>query len=276
MEQHPYLYLVKLFDMIGFGSFAHHYPHIVYSWFVMLFLTVVAALAVKGLTLIPGKGQNFFEVLVNGIEEFMVDVTGEEGRWLFPLAATVFIYIFACNLVGIVPGFFPPTASLNTTLACALVVVVFTHVIGIKYHGVKYIKHFLGPVWWLSPLIFVIEIIGHLARILSLSFRLFGNMMGHEIVLGILFGLAGLFMAPLPIMGLGIFVAFAASGRTWSRRRSGAGDRRCRECFRHRRSTWAPDADRPRRCGHPARAVRKRSRQGRGWPPAPPEWPGAG
>lgn len=208
MEQHPYLYLVKLFDMIGFGSFAHHYPHIVYSWFVMLFLTVVAALAVKGLTLIPSKGQNFFEVLVNGIEEFMVDVTGEEGRWLFPLAATVFIYIFVCNLVGILPGFFPPTASLNTTLACALVVVVFTHVIGIKYHGVKYIKHFLGPVWWLSPLIFVIEIIGHLARILSLSFRLFGNMMGHEIVLGILFGLAGLFMAPLPIMGLGIFVAF--------------------------------------------------------------------
>ncbi len=60
----------------------------------------------------------------------------------------------------------------------------------------------------MSPLIFVIEIIGHFARILSLSFRLFGNMMGHEIVLGILFGLAGLFFAPLPIMALGIFVAF--------------------------------------------------------------------
>lgn len=206
--EHPYLYLVKLFDMIGFGSFAHHYPHIIYSWFVMLVLTVVGAMAAKGLSLIPGKGQNFFEVLVSGIEEFMVEVTGEEGRWLFPLAATVFIYIFVCNLVGIVPGFFPPTASLNTTLACALVVVIFTHVIGLKYHGVKYIKHFLGPVWWLAPLIFVIEVIGHLARILSLSFRLFGNMMGHEIVLAILFGLAGLFLAPLPIMGLGIFVAF--------------------------------------------------------------------
>lgn len=206
--EHPYLYLVKLFDMIGFGSFAHHYPHVVYSWFVMLLLFVVGALVVKGLTLIPGKGQNFMEVLVGGIEDFMVDVTGEEGRWLFPLAATVFIYIFVCNLVGILPGFFPPTASLNTTAACALVVVTFTHIIGVKYHGVKYIKHFLGPVWWLSPLIFIIEIIGHLARILSLSFRLFGNMMGHEIVLGILFGLAGIFLAPLPIMGLGIFVAF--------------------------------------------------------------------
>jgi F-type H+-transporting ATPase subunit a len=86
--------------------------------------------------------------------------------------------------------------------------VVFTHVIGVKYHGVKYIKHFLGPVWWLAPLIFIIELIGHAARLLSLSFRLFGNMMGHEIVLGILFGLAGFFLAPLPIMGLGIFVAF--------------------------------------------------------------------
>ena len=149
-----------------------------------------------------------FEVVVSGIEEFMVDVVGEEGRWLLPLAATVFIYIFTCNLIGLVPGFYPPTASINTTLSCALVVVVFTHVIGVKYHGLKYVKHFMGPVWWMSPLIFVIEVIGHLARILSLSFRLFGNMAGHELVLGILFLLAGAFLAPLPIMALGIFVAF--------------------------------------------------------------------
>jgi len=141
------------------------------------------------------------------MEEFMVDISGEEGRWLFPLAGTIFIFIFVCNLIGIIPGFFPPTATLNTTAACALIVVIFTHVIGIKYHGVKYIKHFLGPVWWMIPIIFPIEVIGHVARILSLSFRLFGNMMGHELVLGILFGLAGAFFAPLPIMALGIFVA---------------------------------------------------------------------
>jgi len=120
----------------------------------------------------------------------------------------VFIYIFVCNLIGLVPGFYPPTASINTTLSCALVVVVFTHVIGIKYHGVKYVKHFMGPVWWMSPLIFVIEVIGHVARILSLTFRLFGNMAGHELVLAILFLLAGAFLAPLPIMALGIFVSF--------------------------------------------------------------------
>lgn len=206
--EHPYLFLVKLFEAIGLGHFAHVGTHIIYSWFVMLLLIVSGAIAAKGLTLVPSKMQNFFEIIVGGIEDFMVDITGEEGRWLFPLAATVFLYIFVSNLIGIVPGLFPPTANINTTLSCALVVVVFTHVIGIKYHGVKYIKHFLGPVWWLAPLIFVIEIIGHAARILSLTFRLFGNMMGHEIVLGILFALAGLFLAPLPIMGLGVFVAF--------------------------------------------------------------------
>ncbi len=206
--EHPYLFFVKLFELIGLGHFAHEYTHVVYTWVVMALLIILGALAAKNMSLVPTKMQNLFELIISGIEEFMVDIVGEEGRWLFPLAATIFIYVFISNLVGLIPGFFPPTASINTTLSCALVVVILTHIIGIKYHGVKYIKHFLGPVWWMAPLIFIIEIIGHVARILSLSMRLFGNMMGHEIVLGILFGLAGLFFAPLPIMALGIFVAF--------------------------------------------------------------------
>ncbi|MCG6893890.1 MAG: F0F1 ATP synthase subunit A [Desulfobacteraceae bacterium] len=205
--EHPYLFLVKLFEAIGLGSFAHHYPHVIYSWFVMALLIIAGSAAAKGVSMIPTKGQNFFELLVSGLEEFMVTITGDEGRWLFPIIATVFIYIAVCNLIGLVPGFFPPTANLNTTLSCALVVVVFTHVIGVKYHGAGYIKHFMGPVWWMVPIILPIEVIGHVARILSLSFRLFGNMMGHELVLGILFFLAGAFLAPLPIMALGIFVA---------------------------------------------------------------------
>jgi F-type H+-transporting ATPase subunit a len=208
MEEHPYLFLVKFFELIGLGHFAHQNPHILYSWLVILVLVILGALAAKGASLIPSKGQNFWELIVGGIEDFMVENIGEEGRWLLPLAATIFIYIFVSNLLGIIPGFYPPTANLNTTLACAVVVVVFTHVIGIKYHGAKYIKHFLGPVWWLAPLIFIIEIIGHAARLLSLSFRLFGNMMGHETVLAILFAMAGFFLAPLPIMAMGIFVAF--------------------------------------------------------------------
>jgi len=202
------MWFVKLFEMFGADHFAHTYPHVIYSWVVMVLLIVFCYMPMKAMTMVPTKAQNLLEVIISGIEEFMITVTGEEGRWLFPLAATVFIYILTCNLVGLIPGFYPPTASLNTTASCALVVVIFTHIIGVKYHGVAYVKHFMGPVWWMVPLIFPIEVIGHVARILSLSFRLFGNMMGHELVLGILFFLAGAFFAPLPIMALGIFVAF--------------------------------------------------------------------
>ena len=205
--EHPYLIFVKLFEGIGLDHFAHTYPHVIYTWVVMAFLIGVAFLATRGISLVPQKLQNVFEMLISGLEEFMVGITGEEGRWLLPLTATLFIFIAVSNLVGLIPGFLPPTANLNTTLACALIVFVFTHVIGIKYHGVAYIKHFLGPVWWLMPVIFIIEVIGHLARILSLSLRLFGNMMGHELVLTILFLLAGAFFVPLPIMAMGIFVA---------------------------------------------------------------------
>lgn len=206
--EHPWLLLTKLAEAVGLDFLAHDGIHIMYTWFVMIVLIVAGTIAARGLTLVPSKMQNFFEIIVSGIEEFMVEITGEEGRWLFPLAATIFLYIFVSNVIGIVPGLFPPTADINTPLSVALIVFVFTHFIGVKYHGIKYVKHFMGPVWWLAPLIGLIEIIGHLARVLSLTFRLFGNMMGHEIVLGILFTLAGMFLAPLPIMGLGIFVAF--------------------------------------------------------------------
>lgn len=206
--EHPYLFLVKLFELIGLGHFAHAYPHVIYSWFAILLLIGFATLATRKIEMIPTKAQNFFELVISGMEDFMVDLTGEEGRWFFPIIATIFIYIATCNLLGLVPGFYPPTASINTTAACALPVFVFTHFIGIKYHGIKYIKHFLGPVWWLIPIVMPIEIIGHLARVLSLSFRLFGNITGHELVLMILFMLAGAFFAPLPIMAMGIFVAF--------------------------------------------------------------------
>ncbi|TYT74350.1 F0F1 ATP synthase subunit A [Desulfobotulus mexicanus] len=205
--EHPFLIFGWILEKIGLGHFAHAYPHVVYSWVVMAMLIGIGFLATRTITMIPGKLQNFFELLISSIEDFMVENTGEEGRWFFPIVCTIFIYIFVSNLVGLVPGFFPPTASLNTTASCALVVFFMTHFIGIKYHGIHYIHHFTGPVWWMIPIILPIEIIGHLARVLSLSFRLFGNMMGHELVLIILFVLAGAFFAPLPIMAMGIFVA---------------------------------------------------------------------
>ena len=113
-------------------------------------------------------------------------------------------------MFGLIPGFFSPTANINTTLACALIVFVTTHIVGIKIHGAKYIKHFLGPIWWLAPLMLPIEIIGHLSRVLSLTLRLFGNIMGEDLVLAILLMLAGQFLAPLPMMFLADIHQFCA------------------------------------------------------------------
>ena len=207
--EHPILFLNILLEKIGLGSFAHHYPHVVYSWLVMLVL-ILMALAVRGKIdpFRPSRWQSFLETIVESIENFMVDVMGEEGRFAFPIIATLFLYIFLCNISGLIPGMFSPTANLNTTLSCALVSFVLTHYIGVKFHGVGYIKHFLGPIPWLIPLFFPIEVIGHCARVLSLTFRLFGNIMAEDLVLAILMFLAGAFLAPLPMMFLFIFADF--------------------------------------------------------------------
>ncbi len=217
--EHPILFLNLLFQKLGLpvvatAEEAHSLvqffllPYVTYTWVIMILLVVLAKLAVSKMELVPGGGQSFFEVVVGGIESFMIDVTGEEGRFLFPLIATLGLFILASNYMGMIPGFFSPTANINTTAACALIVVVFTHVIGVKFHGPKYIKHFMGPIAWLTPLIMPIELIGHGARVLSLSIRLFGNIFGEELVLAILFFLAGLYLAPLPIMFLGLFTGF--------------------------------------------------------------------
>ena len=205
--EHPIFFIDAILSALGVAH-PGDYSHITYTWLTMLILIVSAFFLARKVTLVPEKGQNFFEVVIDGLEKFMVEITGPEGRFFFPFVATIFLFILVSNLIGLIPGCFSPTANLNTTLALALCTFVLTHVIGIKYHGVKYIKHFCGPVWWLIPLMLPIELIGHLARIMSLSVRLFGNIFGKEMVLAILFGLAGLYLAPLPIMFLGILVCF--------------------------------------------------------------------
>ena len=206
--EHPIFFIDAILSAMGFEHFAHQYSHVTYTWLTMLILILSALFLASKVKLVPEGGQNFFEVLVQGLEDFMVDITGPEGRFFFPFIATVFLFVLVSNLIGLIPGFFSPTANLNTTLALALCTFIYTHIIGIKFHGAKYIKHFCGPVWWLIPLMFPIELIGHVARIMSLSVRLFGNIFGKEMVLAILFGLAGLYLAPLPIMFLGILVCF--------------------------------------------------------------------
>ena len=205
--EHHYYFLVEILSAIGLGHFAHEYTHVLYSWFVMILLILGFLLLSRGIKKIPGRGQNILEMIVGGLEDFMVEITGPEGRAFFPFIATIFLYVLICNLVGLVPGFFSPTANINTTLSLALCTFALTHIIGIKFHGVKYIKHFFGPVWAMAPIMLIIELIGHFARVMSLSVRLFGNIYGKEKVLGIIFALAGLYLAPLPILGLGILIS---------------------------------------------------------------------
>jgi len=180
---------------------------IIYTWFVIILLLVLSVLATKAVKTIPGGLQNFMEVVVGGIENMIVETMSEHGRPFFPLIATLAIFVLVSNLIGLVPGFFPPTANINTTAACAIIVFLSTHVVGIKHHGLGYIKHFLGPIAWLAPIMFFIEVIGHVSRPVSLTLRLFGNMNGHELVLMIFFGLAP-FLVPLPMMLMGVLVSF--------------------------------------------------------------------
>jgi F-type H+-transporting ATPase subunit a len=201
--EHPILFLDLLF-----GAFKVHIPpHVTYTWVIMLILVGLGILASRQISLVPKGAQNVFELVVGGLEEFMVEITGEEGRAFFPFICTLFLFIMSCNLIGLIPGFLSPTANINTPLSMALCTFVFTHYLGVKYHGAKYIKHFLGPIPALAPLFFPIEIIGHFARVLSLTLRLFGNIMGEDLVLAILMFLAGKFLAPMPMMFLAVFTS---------------------------------------------------------------------
>lgn len=201
--EHPILFL----DLLTGAFNLHIPPHVTYTWLIMLVLLGLGFMASRSVSLVPAGAQNVFELVISGLEEFMVEITGEEGRSFYPYIATLFLFILLCNLVGLLPGFLSPTSNINTPLAMALCTFVFTHYLGIKYHGVKYIKHFLGPIPWLAPLFFPIEIIGHTARVLSLTLRLFGNIMGEDLVLAILLLLAGKFLAPLPMMFLAVFTS---------------------------------------------------------------------
>ena len=174
--------------------------------FVMLILAVLSFLATRNLQVYPGRIQNVMEVIVDGLHSLLVDTMGEHGKKFFPLIATLGLFILTSNLIGIIPGFESPTANINTNLAMALFVFFSTHVVGVITHGFKYFKQFLGPVWWLIPLMLPIEVISHLSRPLSLTFRLFGNIAGEDIVLLVVLLLVPL-IVPLPIMFLMIFTS---------------------------------------------------------------------
>jgi F-type H+-transporting ATPase subunit a len=186
--------------------------HVTYTWFAMALLiglAIAARLTLKKTA--PTGVQNLMEVIIGGLENFIEEIMGPEGKQYFPLIASLFLFILVCNLLGLFPGFDSPTANLNTTLALALCSFTATHYIGLARHKLGYIKHFLGPMWALAPIMFIIEVISHLARVLSLSFRLFGNMVAKHKLLLVLALLAP-YIAPVPILGLGLLVAFVQAG----------------------------------------------------------------
>lgn len=200
---HPFLFLQWLEQKLNL----HLGEHVTYTWLVMILLISVALLVKKNVKTVPTGLQNFLEPAISGIEGMIEETMGPKGKAYFPLIATIAFFILVSNLIALIPGFYPPTANLNTNAAIALTVFAMTHIIGIKEHGIGYFKHFCGPVIWLAPLIIPIEIVGHLARPLSLTLRLFGNMYGHEVVLMIFFALVP-FLVPLPMMLMGVLIAF--------------------------------------------------------------------
>jgi F-type H+-transporting ATPase subunit a len=177
---------------------------------ILLALLGRAGLA-KGADVAPStklSPTTILEVIVSVFYDMMAGLMGPaRAKKYFPLIGTAALFILVSNVVGLIPGVNPPTSSLNVTLACALIVFVAFNVFGIMENGFAYVAHLAGPVWWLAPLLFPIEVVSLCIRPVTLAVRLMLNMAVDHILLGIIAGLVGLFV-PIPIMMLGTLVCF--------------------------------------------------------------------
>ena len=177
---------------------------LVVAFMVVLFLLLRTRLSVDK----PGKTQQIFEVIYQFLSGEAEDQVGHDAHKYLGFFATLFLFILFCNLVGIIPGFESPTMSPSVPAGCALVTFFYYNIAGISANGiVQYLKHFAGPMWYLAPLIVPIEIISHLARPLSLTIRLYANMLAGEKVTTVFLGLTYL-LVPALFMGLHVFVSF--------------------------------------------------------------------
>ena len=170
---------------------------------------LVVRLATRNLQIVPSGCQNVMEAVISGILYIGKDVANEKiAKKYLVLAGSLAIFIFMGNVLGIIPGFESPTANVNLTLSLAIMVFLYYHYEGIKAQGLThYIAHFAGPVKWLAPLMFPIEILSHFSRIISLAFRLFGNIKGEDLFLIVLLMLAP-YVFPLAAFALLLFSAF--------------------------------------------------------------------
>ncbi|MDR2051208.1 MAG: F0F1 ATP synthase subunit A [Deltaproteobacteria bacterium] len=196
---HPLLLSTKLDldEMVIFGE-SLEFKHVFYTWVAMGLLALIGLIVRGRLKMTPSGAQNVLEAVIGGLEDFIVVNMGEAGRGFVPVLCGLFLFILTMNLMGLVPGLDAATANINTTAAMALFVFIYYNAVGLFRWGPGYIKHFLGPMLPLAPLMLPLEIISHVARLLSLTLRLFGNIRGEELVLVIFFTLAPLF-STLPI-----------------------------------------------------------------------------
>ncbi|MFN3648807.1 MAG: F0F1 ATP synthase subunit A [Armatimonadota bacterium] len=193
-------------------AFESMFPEgLVISLLTALTIFLVAVLLTRNLRRIPDRKQTVLEMIYSGFDGFVHGLIGENYKKYVPLIGTGFIYIWVMNLAGLIPGWMSPTSNINVTAGLAVVVVVYSHIEGIRVNGVKgYFMHFVGDPWWLGPLNVPIHIVGELAKILSLTIRLFGNIFGEDVVLVILMYLAahftqGLVPFQLPMYFLALF-----------------------------------------------------------------------
>jgi F-type H+-transporting ATPase subunit a len=202
--------LSSLFAFVGIE--VKNPEHLIPDYVVMCLiaaglLILFFSLSSKKPQLIPSKLQSVLELIIQFFEDLMSDLIGKDGKKYLPLVGTIGLFILACNLMGLVPGFMSPTSKLNVTAGCALTVFIYYHWQGIKAQGLfKYLKHFMGPIPLLAPLMVPIEIISHFSRPLSLSMRLFGNIFAEELLILIMASIIP-FLLPLPFMAIAIITA---------------------------------------------------------------------
>jgi F-type H+-transporting ATPase subunit a len=182
--------------------------HVVMALLVFVICLVLFPLATRRLSRDnPGPLQHTLEMLILGLRDMLHDIVGHGGERFLGMITALTCFIFISNIFGLFYFLQPPTSSPNTTFALSISTFLYYNWQGIRTQGLlHYLKHFMGPVWWLAPLMFVIEMIGNFARMLSLAMRLFGNIFGEHTATGIFMGLIPI-IVPWPMMALGIFGA---------------------------------------------------------------------
>jgi F-type H+-transporting ATPase subunit a len=173
---------------------------LVFFFLLILFLLVRSRLSVEN----PGGTQHVFEIVEGLIQNQSNEIIGHHSEGYTPFLATLAFFILLCNLIGMIPGFESPTAVPIVPLGCALCAFVYYQYQGFKHAGVSYLKHFAGPMPALAPLMIPIELISHLARVLSLTIRLYANMFAGDMVTFVFFSLVPI---GVPILFLGLHAA---------------------------------------------------------------------